>query len=87
MKYEWTDWIKHTPGQELPVGLYGIFEFHGSRTNGGVPFTIEGVTNSKMRGHGCWRATHPDGLYMMLLRYKLRSTSEEVENSIELEAV
>ena len=87
MKYDWTDWINHTPGQELPAGLYGIFEFFGSRTNGAAPFTIEGVTTIKMRGHGSWHATHPDGAYLMLLRYKLRSASEEVESSVELETV
>lgn len=78
--YEWTDWITHVPGQELPAGMYGIFEFLGSRTNGGVPWTNEGQITHAMRGHGAWKADNPHGKYAMMLRYKLRFLSEEAEH-------
>ena len=51
-KYEWTDWITHIPGQELPAGLWGQFEFLGRYANGGKPYVQEGLITKEHRGHG-----------------------------------
>lgn len=77
MRYDWTDWITHVPGQELPAGMYGMFEFHGLRRNCGIPYITEGVITPQMRGHKTWHATSPgERGHAMLLRYKLRVVCE-----------
>lgn len=86
MKYQWTDWIEHVPGQELPVGTYGLWEFHGGFTNGGVPFAKEGALTAKHKGHGCWYATDLYGTHCVIRRYKLRSIADETVEKRELEA-
>lgn len=88
MKYQWTDWITHIPGQELPNGAYALFEFHGRWRNGGEPYQSEGIVTPKMRGHRSWYATHSgERGYAMIRRYKLRSVAEEnvMERKRELE--
>lgn len=80
MKYQWTDWITHVPGQELVPGTFGLFEFVGKYRNGGVPYQKEGMITSKHRGHGSWHVTCPgERRAAMLTRYKLRSIAEENE--------
>lgn len=87
MRYEWTGWIEHTPGQELPAGLYVRFEFQGYSRNGGKPYELEGTITPAMRGHGCWYAASPgDEGYCMVRRYKIRAAFEEAETGAELEA-
>lgn len=90
-KYQWTDWITHVPGQEMPAGTYGLWEFRG-RLHGTVQtYEAEGMITAAHRGHGTWYATIPGfGLYATLTRYKLRSVADETEadvaNERELEA-
>lgn len=79
MKYQWTDWITHVPGQELLPGTYALCEFVGARRRGGKPFLDEGMIRTEMKGHPCWRMTDPHGVAVQLLRYKLRSIAEENE--------
>lgn len=76
MKYQWTDWITHVPGQQLPVGTHGIWEFVG---RDGVASEKEGTLNSSHRNHPCWFADNPYGMAKMITRYKLRSIAEENE--------
>lgn len=84
MKYQWTDWIEHIPGQELVNGTYAIFEFQGAHRNGGLPYQKEGAVTPSMKGHGTWHATSPGANeYAMLLQYKLRSVSEEIDDTTE----
>ena len=85
-KYQWTDWITHVPGQEMPAGTYGLWEFHG-RVDGVICLTEkEGMISSAHKGHGCWHATVPGvGRCMVLTRYKLRSIALEDEQSAERE--
>lgn len=86
-KEQWTDWIDHTPGQELPPGLYVRFEFLGKWRNGGKPYVLEGLITPAMRGHGCWHAKHPgEENFCMVRRYQIRALYEEQEVSAELEA-
>ena len=86
MKYQWTDWITHVPGQELLPGTYGLFEFHGLNRNGGEPYAVEGAITSAHRKHGSWYATTPgENEWCMIIRYKLRSIAEESEQSAERE--
>jgi hypothetical protein len=84
MKYQWTDWIEHVPGQELLPGTHGIFECVGRR-NGGVPYRQEYTVTTKERGHPCWHLDNPNGSHVMILRYKLRSIAEEQTAESELE--
>ena len=84
-KYQWTDWITHVPGQRLPAGSHGLFEFHGARRNGGVPYAEEGTVTPEMKSHGCWFETDINGRYCVLVRYKLRSIALEDEQSAERE--
>lgn len=86
-KYQWTDWITHIPGQELPAGAYGIFEFCGDDparfgTKPGVPYEVEGAITPALRGHPCWRMTNDSGSHCRLIRYKLRSESCEAEHDV-----
>jgi len=76
MKYQWTDWITHVPGQQLPVGTYGIWEQVG---RSGVPFQTEAMITAKQKNHPSWFMTDQFGKAKMLLRYKLRSIAEENE--------
>jgi len=76
MKYQWTDWITHVPGQQMPVGTYGIWEQVG---RSGRPFETEAMITASQRNHATWFATHPNGGCLQLLRYKLRSIAEERE--------
>lgn len=79
-KYDWTDWITHVPGQELPAGFYGRFEFQGSTRNGGLPYVKEGGITPAMKGNLVWRATYPGEFNVCLLRrYQLRIDLEEAE--------
>lgn len=79
-KYQWTDWITHVPGQELPNGTYGIFEFHGRLGSTVQRYTVEGEITAEHKGHGSWHATVPGvGLYAVLERYKLRSVADELD--------
>ena len=80
-RYEWTDWIAHTPGQELPIGLYIMAEHWGSRTNGGRPYIEEGLLSPRQRGHGSWHARNPDGDCSMIIRYRIRIVVDEAEAS------
>jgi hypothetical protein len=82
MKYQWTDWITHVPGQELLPGTYGLFEFQGKTRNRGRPYTKEGLITAEHRGHPVWRATKPGERigkesWSVLRRYKLRSIAAE----------
>jgi hypothetical protein len=88
-KYQWTDWITHVPGQEMPVGTYGIWEQQGNRLHGGEPFQLERMITAAQKGHPVWRMTDGDGYACRLLRYKLRSIAAEDETveQLELEGV
>lgn len=86
MKYQWTDWITHVPGQQLPVGTYGIWEFLGTTRNAGLPYEVEATITAKQRGHPVWWCDNPnERKWCQLLRYKLRSVAEEAEVSAERE--
>lgn len=87
MKYQWTDWITHVPGQEMPAGTHGIWEVYGTRSYGGVPKQWEATITSAFKGHPCWYATDPSGPACVLTRYKLRSIAEETETVRDLALV
>jgi hypothetical protein len=76
MKYQWTDWITHVPGQQLPVGTYGIWEQVG---RSGVPHQTEAMITAAQKNHPTWFATDRFGKAKMLTRYKLRSIALEDE--------
>lgn len=84
MKYQWTDWITHVPGQQLPIGTYGIWEQMG---RDGRPFETEAVLTAEQRNHPTWFATNPYGHAKMLTRYKLRSIADETETVRDLALV
>jgi hypothetical protein len=87
MKYQWTDWITHVPGQEMPAGTYGLWEFHGRRNGKLKIYATEGLITAAQNGHGCWYATVPGkGGYCVLTRYKLRSIAQEIEAEATREA-
>lgn len=84
MKYEWTDWITHVPGQQLPVGLYVLFEFHCYSRNCGQPYTKEGFVTAEMRSHASWYAKSPaDQFACMIRRYKLRIIADEQSQQVD----
>lgn len=80
MKYQWTDWITHVPGQEMPVGTYGIWEQldkHGRVTQ------TEAAISTAQVGHPTWRMANPFGEAKQLTRFKLRSIAAEHEDEVE----
>lgn len=93
MKYQWTGWITHVPGQELPSGTYALFEFCGANpyrdgTSPFVPFQVEGMVTKDMRGCPAWKMVDDHGPgYCRIIRYKLRSAAAEEENETTLELV
>lgn len=89
-KYIWTDWIKHTPGHELPSGLWCLFEFIGADpdrpgTEPYVPYQMEGVVTPDMRRHPTWHMTGDTGTHCRLVRYKIRVEAYEQEQEQEAE--
>lgn len=87
-RYEWTDWITHVPGQRLPNGTYGLFEFVGKYRDSGKPIEREGVITPARRDCPLWDVTNAnDPGWCMLTRYKLRTEFDEVavEREWELE--
>lgn len=91
MKYQWTDWITHVPGQQLLCGTYVLVEFVGDRparpgTKPGVPFYAEGVITADHKNHPCWSMTGTSGIAVRIVRYKLRSEVSEVEILDKMEA-
>jgi hypothetical protein len=76
MKYQWTDWITHVPGQVLPPGIHVLCEFQCLSKNNGRPYTRAGLITPIMRG---WpgKVTKPTKRRCMLRRYKLRSIATE----------
>jgi hypothetical protein len=76
MKYQWTDWITHVPGQQLPIGTYGIWEQVG---RSGIPFQTEAMITAEQKNHPTWSMTDRYGIALQLLRYKLRSIADENE--------
>ena len=87
MTYEWTDWIEHVPGQELPVGFYVLCEFVGYSRNGGEPYEKEGPITAECKGHPSWYAKTPFEKGVMIKRYKIRVEREEVDIAREQELV
>jgi hypothetical protein len=85
MKYQWTDWITHVPGQELLIGTYALFEFQGTTKNAGQPYEKEGAVTAAHNGHPCWRLSEPNGRWCRINRYKLRSIAIEETAERELE--
>ncbi len=69
--FGWTDWIEHKPGQELPIGTYGRFEFYGEYQQPAKSIK-EGLVTQKQKGHGCWYAEDPYQPACMITRYQLR---------------
>lgn len=76
-KAEWTDWITHTPGQEVPPGFEIEVELLGRR---GDVVIERGITNQKTKGHRCWHARDQFGSHRMVTRYRLRVIAEEAES-------
>lgn len=81
-KYQWTDWITHVPGQQLPVGTYGLWEQVGPSL---VPHQTEALLTTAQKDHPTWFAADPYGCAKMLTRYKLRSIALEDEATQERE--
>jgi len=75
----WTDWIKHTPGQELLPGTYVRMEMLGSDL---IPVVREGMVTSEFKGHPCWYATTPYGRAKMITRYKIRLDADLNEEEV-----
>ena len=76
-KEQWTDWINHTPGQEVPPGFEIEIELKGRN---GDCIVQRGVTSARTKGHGCWHAKDPYGRYKMATRYRLKVIADEVED-------
>lgn len=79
-KYQWTDWITHVPGQQLPIGTYGLWEQVG---RSGIPQQTEASITAAQKNHPTWFETGPNGKAKMLTRYKLRSIALEDEQTAE----
>jgi hypothetical protein len=76
-KAKWTDWITHTPGQEVPPGFEITVE---TKNMHGRLRVASGVTSRKTVGHGCWHAKDCLGEYTMITRYKLRVIEDEAKD-------
>ena len=74
---KWTDWISHTPGQEVPPGFQIKVE---TMDRHGRLLVCCGVTSRATVGHGCWHARDPFGQYTMITRYKLRIIEDEAKD-------
>lgn len=79
MKYQWTDWITHVPGQRLLPGMHVLVEEIGHIGTHGTPQTVEGRLDAKSANASNWDMTDEFGSHTMILRYKLRSIAEENE--------
>lgn len=82
MKYQWTDWITHVPGQRLPIGTHGLFE---ERDRYGNIYVRAGTVRKSTFEAANWDMTDEFGTHRMITRYKLRSVAAEHENEVERE--
>lgn len=89
MKYQWTDWIMHVPGQRLLSGMHILVEEIGYIGTSGKPRTIEGTLSAKSVKAPNWDMVDQYGTHTMITRYKLRSIADETEvvNERELDLV
>jgi hypothetical protein len=82
MKYQWTDWITHVPGQRLPIGTHGLFE---EKNRHGNLSQREGTIRRSTFEAANWDMADEFGTHTMITRYKLRSIAEEAEQVSERE--